>query len=155
MGTTWVERQMEKRKSTCDILLARYKRKSFLHRTVTRDKNWMYFENSKRKNSWVGPGAPSTSTARPNRFGRKTMLRVWWNHRGVISYELLKLGETVNTKCYQQQLTDLNRSLFEKKGQKVTESKEATQSHVSSWQSFTYDKIGLQHVRSTQLRSFT
>ena len=29
-------------------------------------------------------------------------------------YELLKPGETVNTKRYQQQLTDLNRSLLEK-----------------------------------------
>ena len=32
-----------------------------------------------------------------------------------INYELLKPGETVNTKRYQQQLTDLNRYLFEKR----------------------------------------
>ena len=31
------DREMEKRKNTCDILLARYKSKSFLHRTVTGD----------------------------------------------------------------------------------------------------------------------
>ena len=34
--------------------------------------------------------------------------------RDVIYCELLKLGETVNTKRYKQQLTDLNRSLLEK-----------------------------------------
>ena len=31
------ERQQENRKTTCEMLLARYKRKSFLHRIVTGD----------------------------------------------------------------------------------------------------------------------
>ena len=44
------DRQMEKRKNTCDILLARYKRKSFLHSTVSGDEKWMYFENPNHKN---------------------------------------------------------------------------------------------------------
>ena len=67
------------------------------------------------KKSWIDPGAPSTSTARPNSFARETMLCVWWNQRGVVHYELLKPGETVNTKRYQQQFTDLNCSLLEKR----------------------------------------
>ena len=33
----------------------------------------------------------------------------------MVYYELLKLGETVNTKRYQQQLAELNRSLLEKR----------------------------------------
>ena len=102
------ERQQEKRKTTCEMLLARYKRKSFLHRIV-------YFENPKRKRSWVTPGEPSTSTARPNRYGRKTMLCVWWDQKGVIYYELLKPGETVNTERYRQQMIDLNQALREKR----------------------------------------
>jgi len=36
------ERQQENRKTTCEILLARYKRKSFLHRIVTGDEKWIY-----------------------------------------------------------------------------------------------------------------
>jgi len=36
MGST-TERQQENRKTTCEMLLARYKRKSFLHRIVTGD----------------------------------------------------------------------------------------------------------------------
>jgi len=72
------ERQQENRRTTCEMLLARYKRKSFLHRIVTGDEKWIYFENPKRKKSWVDPGAPSTSIVRPNRFGRK-MLYVWWD----------------------------------------------------------------------------
>ena len=40
------DRQMERRQ----ILLARQKRKSFLHRIVTGEK-WIYFQNPKRKKS--------------------------------------------------------------------------------------------------------
>ena len=69
--------QMEKRKNTCDILLARYKRKLFLHRIVTGDERWIYFENPKRKKSSVDPGAPFTSTAILNHFDTETMFFVW------------------------------------------------------------------------------
>lgn len=109
------ERQQENRKTTCEILLDRYKRKSFLHRIVTGDEKWIYFENPKRKRSWVTPGEPATSTARPNRYGRKTMLCVWWDQKGVVYYELLKPGETVNTQRYRQQMIDLQQALRKKR----------------------------------------
>ena len=38
-----------------------------------------WFWEFQEQKSWVDPSAPSTSTARPNRFGRKTMLCVWWD----------------------------------------------------------------------------
>jgi len=63
----------------------------------------------------VTPGEPSTSTARPNRYGRKTMLCVWWDQKDVIYYELLKPGETVNTKRYRQKIINLNQALCEKR----------------------------------------
>ncbi|CAK9803711.1 Mariner Mos1 transposase [Anthophora quadrimaculata] len=109
------ERQQENRKTTSELLLARYKRKSFLHRIVTGDEKWIYFENPKRKRSWVTRGEPATSTARPNRYGRKTLLCVWWDQKGVIHYELLKPGETVNTERYRQQMIDLSQALSSKR----------------------------------------
>lgn len=49
-----------------------WKSNSFLHRCLIGDKGWFYFENLKRKNSWVDPVIFSIlSTARPTRFGRK------------------------------------------------------------------------------------
>jgi len=42
------ERQMERRKNTCEILLERYRKKSFLHRIVTGDEKWIFFENSQK-----------------------------------------------------------------------------------------------------------
>jgi len=44
---------MERHKNTCEILLERYRRKSFLHRIVTGDEKWIFFENPKRKKSWA------------------------------------------------------------------------------------------------------
>ena len=38
-----------------------------------------------------------------------------WDQKGVIYYELLKPGETVNNNRYQQQMVDLNRALQEKR----------------------------------------
>ena len=107
------ERQQENRKTTCEMLLARSKRKSFLHRIVIGDEKWIY----------SAPGEPPTSTTRPNRYGRKTMPCVWWDQKGVIYYELLKPGETVNTERYRQQS-------FEWKTTRI--SKKATQSNFAS-----------------------
>ena len=98
------KRQQENRKTICEMLLARYKRKSFFHRIVTDDEKWIYFENPKRKRSWVISGKSSISTARSNHYGRKTMFCVWWDQKDMIYYELLKPGETVNTERYQQQM---------------------------------------------------
>jgi [histone H3]-lysine36 N-dimethyltransferase SETMAR len=109
------ERQQENRKTISEMLLARYHRKSFLHRIVTGDEKWIFFENPKCKKSWVSPGQPSTSTAKPNRFGKKRMLCVWWDQKGVVYYELLKPGETVNADRYRQQMIDLNRALLQKR----------------------------------------
>jgi len=95
MGAVLNDRQIERCQNTCQILLARQKRKSFLHQIVTRDEKWIYFQNPKRKKSWIDLAQP-TSSSKPNRFERKTMLCVWWNQEGVI-YELLKLDETVNS----------------------------------------------------------
>ena len=97
------------------MLLARYKRKLFLHRIVTGAEKWIYFENPKRKISWVAPSEPPTSTTKPNRYGRRTMLCVWWDQNGVIYHELLKPGETVNTECYRQRMIDFNQALPEKR----------------------------------------
>lgn len=109
------ERQMENRKVTCEMLLRRHERKSFLHRIVTGDEKWIYFENPKRRKSWLSRGEASTSTAKPNRFGRKAMVCVWWDQKGIVYFELLKPGETVNTDRYRQQIINLNYALIEKR----------------------------------------
>ncbi|GFV28980.1 mariner Mos1 transposase [Trichonephila clavipes] len=92
------DRQQENRKLVCEMLLYRYKLKSYFHRIVTGDEKWNYFENPKRNRSYVDPGKPSKSTARPSHFSRKAMLCIFWDQEASIYYyELPKPGETVNT----------------------------------------------------------
>ena len=43
------DKQMENRKTICEMMLQRFERKSFLHRIVTGDEKWIYFENPKQK----------------------------------------------------------------------------------------------------------
>lgn len=105
------ERQQETRRAISEMLFERHNRKSFLHRIITGDEKWIYFENPKRTKSWVDPGQPSTSSPKPDRFGKKTMLCIWWDQSGVIYYELLKPGETVDAHRYHQQLIKLNQAI--------------------------------------------
>ncbi|GFW77457.1 mariner Mos1 transposase [Trichonephila clavipes] len=91
----WIPHDLNERcKVTCEMLLQRHERKSFLYRIVMGDEKWIYFENLKWKKPWLSPGEADSSTPRPNRFGHKTMLCVWWEQRGIVYYELLKPSET-------------------------------------------------------------
>ena len=86
---------------------------------------WIHFENPNRKKSWVDPDGPSTSTARPKRFGRMTMLCVWWDQSDVIYYELLKSGKRLTLNVSNNNWAIWNVPCFKK----ARISKEATQSH--------------------------
>ena len=109
------ERQMENRKVTCEMLLQRHERKSFLYRIVTGDEKWIYFEHPKRKKSWLSPGEAGPSTPRPNRFGKKTIICVFWDQSSIVYYELLKPGKTVIAQRYRQQMINLNHALIERR----------------------------------------
>ncbi|GFT44655.1 mariner Mos1 transposase [Trichonephila clavipes] len=98
-------------------LLARQRRKGFLHRIVTGDEKWVRYDNPKRKKSWGYPGNASTSTAKPNIHGSKVMLRIWWDQLGVVYYEVLKPTETITGDRYRTQLMRLSQASKDKRPQ--------------------------------------
>ena len=105
-----------------EMLLERYKKKSFLHRIITGDEKWIHYhyDNPKRKKSYVKPGQPGTSMPKPNIHGAKVMLCIWWDQKGVIHYELLKPGQTITGDFYRQQLIRLKRAIAEKRPEYAT-----------------------------------
>ncbi|GFX80013.1 mariner Mos1 transposase [Trichonephila clavipes] len=110
-------RDVERRLFACEQLLARQRRKGFLHRIVTMDEKWVRYDNPKCRKSWGYPGHASTSTAKPNIHGSKVMLNIWWDQLGVVYYELLKPTETITGDRYRTQLMRLSRALKDKRPQ--------------------------------------
>lgn len=108
-------KDMERRKVTSEILLARQKRKGFLYRIITGDEKWIYFENPKRRKVICDPGQPVKATPKRNIHGKKVLLSIWWDQKGVIYHELLKQGETVTGDLYREQIIRLSQALHEKR----------------------------------------
>jgi len=106
-------RNVERRFFTCEILLARNKRKGFLHRIITGDEKWIHYDNLKKRKSWGPPGY--ASTAKPNIHEKKLMLCIWWDQLDIVYYELLKPNKTITGALYRTQLMRLSRALKEKR----------------------------------------
>lgn len=116
----WVPHELtedhcERRSSICLALLSRQRKKSFLWQIVTGDEKWVYYDNPKRKKHWVNSGQSISSTPQSNIHGKKLLLCIWWDEKGVLYYELLKPGQTITSESYCQQLNRLKKVLDEKR----------------------------------------
>lgn len=109
------EEQLQARIIACKKHLADHKKNSFLHRIVTGDEKWVYYDNPKRKAAYVDPGQPAPSQPKREIHCQKVMLCIWWDQKGVVYHELLKPGETITADRYRGQLTRLARALNTKR----------------------------------------
>ena len=109
------ENNVNQRLTTCISHLARYKKKDFLWKIVTGDEKWIYFNNPSNKRQWLDPGQASVQTPKRNIHGKKVMLCVWWDIKGILYFELLQPKQTVNAQLYSQQLTRLDEKIREKR----------------------------------------
>lgn len=95
--------------SICESLLNRNKTDPFLKRIVTGDEKWVTYDNVKRKRSWSKADEAAQTVAKPGLTARKVLLCVWWDWKGIIHYELLRYGQTLNADLYCQQLDRLKK----------------------------------------------
>jgi histone-lysine N-methyltransferase SETMAR len=94
-----------------ESLLNRQKLEGFLKRLITGDEKWIMYDNIKRKKSWCSPGQPTQTVAKADLHPKKVMLCVWWDWKGVVYYELLPQGETIDSTKYCSQLTKLKQKI--------------------------------------------
>ena len=123
------ESAIENRFNICNFLLTCYQEKSFLWKIVTGDGSWIHYDNPKRKKSWVDPGQPVAKVPKRDIHGKKALLCIWWDMKGVIYFELRKPGETVTADVYKQQLIKMNLALNEKRPVKDTKSRQVLLLH--------------------------
>ena len=77
--------------------------KRFLHRIVSGDEKWIFYDNPKKKKYYAKPGQSllSTLTSTPwlNIHDSKIMLCIWYQ-KSVVYYELLKPGDSITGDRY-------------------------------------------------------
>ena len=116
----WVPHELTKRNRlermiVCMSLLARNKHEPFLKRLVTGDEKWILYENPEWKRSWSQRNQPPQRCAKPGLHPRKVLLCVWWDYKGILYFELLSSGDTINSDKYCTQLEKLREVLAEKR----------------------------------------
>ena len=98
-----------------ELLLQRRNRKVFLHRIISGDEKWIYYENPKRLKVWVKPDESGPLSPKRNIYCSKVMLCIWWDQKGIVYYELIQPGTTINAQLYKEKLTQLSLELQHKR----------------------------------------
>ena len=79
---------------------------------------WLAMKNGSLTTTWSANGRDRKAVRLPVKPGltaRKVLLCVWWDWQGIIHYELLPYGQTLNSDMYCQQLDRLNAALMQKR----------------------------------------
>ncbi|GFU57352.1 mariner transposase [Trichonephila clavipes] len=87
---------MMDRISVCEALAKRNEIDPFLKQMVTEDEKRVTCDNIVRKRSWSKRGEAVQTMAKPELAVRKVLLCIWWEWKGIIYYELLPYGQTLN-----------------------------------------------------------
>jgi len=102
----WIPRKLseierEKRIDVCRQNLRKFKRK--MNSIVTMDESWVYFydpKTTKELQMWKSPDSPQPKAVKSARFVKKVMLIAFFDSRGMVYYDFVKKGSTVNGKYF-------------------------------------------------------
>ena len=83
------ENNEKRRKNFSEVLLKKQKIQNFKRRLVAGDEKWIFFDSPKKDKSWVFPKETPSKKPKRNIHGKKVILSVFWNQKGVIFFELL------------------------------------------------------------------
>lgn len=105
------EQQKNRRLEAAQQLLQRHKDEPFLDRIVTCDEKWVAYKNPVNKKQWLTPGQPPIVTPKPDWRQRRVLLCVWWWRGGVIHWETVPNGQTINSEYYCAQLNRVQQKI--------------------------------------------
>ncbi|GFS15975.1 histone-lysine N-methyltransferase SETMAR [Elysia marginata] len=96
---------------------------TFLDSIVTGDETWLHHctpETMQDLMTWKHPSSPVTKKFKVMRLAKKTMGTVFWDSRGVLLFETLQPGETINAARYCQTLDKLREAIRRKRPGQLT-----------------------------------
>ncbi|XP_037932807.1 protein GVQW3-like [Teleopsis dalmanni] len=96
--------QKEYQKNVCEEMIFEHGNDStFMKRIITGDETWVYeydVETSQQSSEWRFKNEPKPKKPRKSRSKIKVMLTVFFDYRGVVHYEFLLEGHTINKEYY-------------------------------------------------------
>lgn len=128
VSARWVPRlltaEMKAERARCCKLLLDLERKNdnFFDRLVTVDETWLYQYDPESKSQsfqWKSPSEPTPKKAKMSRSAVKVMLTVFWDNSGIILYDYLQKGQTMNGEYYAELLKMLKREIAAKRRGKL------------------------------------
>lgn len=102
----WVPHQLSDANKAARATMA-----GILDSIVTADEKWICYDNTTRKRQWLDAGEPPKPTPKPNIHGKKVMLCIWWNSKGLVYFEVLDSGQRVTADLYKAQLSRVDQAL--------------------------------------------
>uniref|UniRef100_A0A8R1HV68 Transposase n=1 Tax=Caenorhabditis japonica TaxID=281687 RepID=A0A8R1HV68_CAEJA len=106
--------QMQARVTACQSLLLTPQRKEFLADLVTGNESWVVYNNDTQRAVWIPRGEDPPVQPKANLYEKKCLLSCFWDAKGMLYYELLPQGRTINSTTYSNQLASLALALQEK-----------------------------------------
>uniref|UniRef100_A0A8C4Q4B9 Mos1 transposase HTH domain-containing protein n=1 Tax=Eptatretus burgeri TaxID=7764 RepID=A0A8C4Q4B9_EPTBU len=113
------EDQKQQRVTVCEDIIERLEDDpDLLGRVITGDESWIFEYNPKTKRQsrqWKSPASPRPKKARMSKSKVKVMLIAFFDIKGIVHFEFLPQGETVNQYMYKEILRRLMRSARDKR----------------------------------------
>ena len=106
--------QVDKRYQICKMLLENPLDKRFFQRIVAMDEKWIFMNNPHKKWEWLSTNESPVGRPKVDRFGKKFMISVFWNYNGILFFEILPDGQSINSDIYSAQLLRLHQILTKK-----------------------------------------
>uniref|UniRef100_A0A8R1HN85 Mariner Mos1 transposase n=1 Tax=Caenorhabditis japonica TaxID=281687 RepID=A0A8R1HN85_CAEJA len=106
---------MQARVTACQSLLLSPQKKEFLADLVTGDESWVLYNNDTHRAVWIPREEEPPVQPEANLYDKKCLLSCFWDVKGMLYYELLPQGRTVNATTYSNQLASLAIALREKR----------------------------------------